>query len=75
MLVDGIVDLQVVATDSNGDPLAYSWTATDGTFSVTDAASTVWTAPAVDGSYDITIEVSDGTTSISLTIVIVVVAS
>lgn len=76
VVVDGLVDLSVVATDPNpGDTLTYLWSATDGTFDATDAAAVVWTAPAVAGSYDVTIEVSDGTTTVSLTITIVVVAS
>lgn len=74
VVVGGTVDLVVTATDPNAsDVLTYDWTATDGTFSVTDAATTVWTAPAVDGSYEITVTVSDGTTSVSLTIIIVVI--
>jgi hypothetical protein len=71
--VSGLVNLEVVATDPNpGDTLAYLWSATDGTFDATDAAAVVWTAPAVAGDYDITIEVSDGTTTVSVTVTIVV---
>ena len=74
VVINGTVDLAVTASDPNpGDVLTYAWAATDGTFSVTDAPTTVWTAPAVDGSYDITVTVSDGTTSVSLTIIIVVI--
>ena len=72
VVVGGTVDLAVVAADPDGDPLTYAWTATDGTFDDPATATTVWTAPLVDGSYDVTIEVSDGTTSVSITIVIVV---
>ena len=76
VVVGGTVDLEVVATDPNpGDTLTYLWSAVDGTFDVTDAAAVVWTAPSVAGNYDVTIEVSDGTTTVSVTIVIVVVAS
>ncbi len=76
VVVDGTVDLEVVATDPNpGDTLTYLWSATDGTFDATDAAAVVWTAPSVTGDYDVTIEVSDGTTTVSVTVVIVVVAS
>lgn len=73
VVVNGTADLTVVATDPNGDTLTYLWTATDGTFSVTDSASTVWTAPAAAGDYSITVEVSDGTTTVSMTIVITVI--
>lgn len=76
VVVDGTVDLEVVATDPNpGDTLTYLWSAVDGTFDVTDAAAVVWTAPAVAGSYDVTIAVSDGTTTVSVTITIVVAVS
>ena len=75
VVVDGDVALEVVATDPNGDALTYLWSSADGTFDVTDAATAVWTAPGVEGDYSITIEVSDGTTTVSMTIVVVVVAS
>jgi hypothetical protein len=75
VLVGGTVALEVVATDSDGDALTYSWTAADGTFDDAAIAAPVWTAPAVDGSYDITVEVSAGTTTVSLTTVIIVILS
>jgi hypothetical protein len=73
VIVGGDVALNVVATDPDGDALTYSWSAADGTFSVSDAPTTTWTAPGTDGSYEVTIEVSDGTTTVSLTVVIIVV--
>lgn len=75
VLVGGTVALEVVATDPDGDALTYSWTATNGAFDDAAIATPVWTAPLTDGSYDITVEVSDGTTTVSLTIVIVVILS
>lgn len=66
--VDGIVALNVVASDPNGDVLTYAWTATGGTFTDAAAATTVWTAPSAAGEYEITIAVSDGTTSVAMTI-------
>lgn len=71
----GVVDLAVTASDPDGDPLTYDWTATDGAFGDPTAATTTWTAPVLEGDYGITITVSDGTTTVSLTIVITVAIS
>jgi len=74
VMVGGVVEFEVAATDPNGDTLTYAWTATDGAFSVPDAPATSWTAPMTAGNYDVTIEISDGVTIVSLTITIVVVS-
>ncbi|MFW6126378.1 MAG: DNRLRE domain-containing protein [Chloroflexota bacterium] len=47
------------ASDPDGDPLTYDWTATKGTFSGTGATVT-WMAPNEDGAYTIRVTVSDG---------------
>ncbi|MCP4129911.1 MAG: hypothetical protein GY754_02735 [bacterium] len=49
----------VNATDNDGDAISYSWSATGGTFSNSDSASTIYTAPAMSGTYDIVITVAD----------------
>jgi hypothetical protein len=72
VLVNGTVALEVVATDPDGDPLTYNWTATGGTIDSPTSSTPIWTAPAIDGTYGITVEVLDGTTSVSLSIEIVV---
>ena len=52
------LELQVIATDNNADPLTFDWTATGGNFM--GSGSTInWTAPASEGDYEITITVSD----------------
>lgn len=72
--VGGTVQLEVTATDPDGDTLTYSWTATGGTFDDPTLPNPVWTAPATAGDYDITISVSDGATPVALTITITVTA-
>ncbi len=52
--------LTVQATDPDGDPLRYRWTAPQGTFSPTDAAQTTWTAPNQPGTVVVTAAVEDG---------------
>ena len=47
------------ASDSDGDPLAYTWTKTGGTITGTGSAIT-WIAPDIEGTYIITCIVSDG---------------
>lgn len=48
-----------VASDADGDTLTYAWTATDGTISGT-GNSVSWEAPAAEGTYTISVSVSDG---------------
>jgi peptidoglycan-associated lipoprotein len=47
------------ATDPDGDPVTYRWTAPQGAFKPADAATTVWTAPAQTGSVPLTVTASD----------------
>ena len=47
------------ASDRDGDELSYSWSASRG--EITGAGATViWTAPRFEGSYNITVTVTDG---------------
>jgi hypothetical protein len=73
VVAGGVVDLFVDATDDKPDPLAYAWTASDGTFSDPLAPATQWTAPALAGSYtiEITVTDSDGGTVVIIIIIIV----
>lgn len=48
-----------VASDADGDTLTYAWTATGGTISGT-GNSVSWEAPATEGTYNISVSVSDG---------------
>jgi len=47
------------ASDPDGDPLTYEWTASDGTITGSDASVT-WTAPPATGTYVVTCTVDDG---------------
>jgi len=49
------------ATDPDGDPITYLWSATGGTFNKTDASAVQWTAPDVVSldTFTITLELSD----------------
>ena len=55
---NGTVQLTCLATDPNGDPLTYIWTATGGTFN-TQTRTTTWTAPNTEGVYTITAKATD----------------
>lgn len=51
------------ATDADGDPLTYQWSASGGTISGdadTDPEAITWTAPQTGGNYEVTVVVSDG---------------
>jgi hypothetical protein len=52
---------QIVCTaiDADGDELSYNWSASGGNISGT-GASVNWTAPDSEGSYDVTVWVTDG---------------
>jgi hypothetical protein len=51
--------IECYAEDPDGDSLSYEWSASKGDISGTGPVIT-WTAPKRDGSYDITVVVSDG---------------
>ncbi|MFY2559776.1 PKD domain-containing protein [Corallococcus terminator] len=68
------VALTVTATDADGHPLAYAWTATGGTFTQATTASPTWNAPLTEGTYTLSVSVTDGQggqTGISLKIAVV----
>ena len=56
----GTVNLTVVATDQDNDPLTFVWQATGGTLSAATGTTVVWTAPDTAGSYSVTVSASDG---------------
>ncbi|MDB4960835.1 MAG: hypothetical protein JWP01_834 [Myxococcales bacterium] len=55
---DETVSLHVTASDGNGDPITYSWIASDGGLAAT-AADAIWTAPAAEGTYTVTVTATD----------------
>ncbi len=54
---EGTVNLSASATDPEGDPLTYAWTATGGALSGTSGQTVTWTAPAVSDTQQHTIGV------------------
>lgn len=55
----GDTTITCTATDPDGDTITYSWTVTGGTVSGTGGTIT-WEAPGAEGTYTISVEVSDG---------------
>jgi hypothetical protein len=53
------VQIAASASDPDGDALVYSWTADAGGFSDDASTSTVWTAPAENGSYALFVSATD----------------
>jgi hypothetical protein len=54
------VTLNVTAHDPDpGDVLAFTWTASTGTFASPSTQTTTWTAPSTEGTYPITVAVRD----------------
>ena len=57
----GEATLTATASDPNGDPLTYAWSASDGVIAgAGDTAAVRWTAPDRIGTVTIRVEVSDG---------------
>ncbi len=54
------ISLEAMSADADGDPLDYLWQADAGTFNTTRGSSITWEAPKEVGTYDISVEVSDG---------------
>jgi len=59
-VVDGadIVMLTVTATDPDGDPLTFTWTAPSGTFDTTTGDTVYWTPPTVTATETVTVTVT-----------------
>lgn len=55
----GAVQVMCTASDPDGDQLSYDWSASAGEVSG-DGNTATWTAPASEGSYSVTVQVSDG---------------
>ena len=52
--------LGATATDPDGDPLTFTWSAQQGQLSTTTGQNTVWTAPQALGNYPVCVVASDG---------------
>ena len=71
-----VVQVQATAHDPNpGDTLTYLWTAAAGTLSATNTPNGNWSAPASEGSYELSIKVTDNHAASATTSVIVRVAN
>lgn len=67
------VNLTITATDADGDPLTYAWSAPAGSFAGGNTASPTWTAPAQEGDDVLSVSVIDGNggqAGLSLTIAV-----
>jgi hypothetical protein len=55
---NGSLQLDCLASDENGDPLSFAWSASGGSLSGS-GGSVSWTAPAAEGIFQINVTVSD----------------
>ena len=55
----GSIQVVCTAVDTDGDDLSYIWSASGGEISG-GVTTTTWTAPAFEGSYNVTVKVLDG---------------
>lgn len=55
----GMMELECIATDSNGDVLTYEWTKSGGELQA-EGSKVSWTAPATEGIYELGVVVRDG---------------
>jgi peptidoglycan-associated lipoprotein len=70
----GTTNLSATATDPDGDPLTFLWSAPQGTFSNPNALNTIFTAPNVEGNIPVTLTVTDnrgGSATSTITIPVV----
>ncbi|MFA5079881.1 MAG: hypothetical protein WC541_10410 [Dehalococcoidia bacterium] len=56
----GMVNIQSVVSDPNGDSINFNWTATGGEFIENGRPNTTWRAPKGYGTYEIKLTVDDG---------------
>lgn len=65
VILSGVVQVTVIASDSDSDMLTYSWSSSGGSFGDSTLASTTWTAPVIPGTYTLAILVSDEINTVS----------
>ncbi|MBN1349169.1 hypothetical protein JXJ21_07160 [candidate division KSB1 bacterium] len=63
--VKEFVNVAVTASDADDDKLLYTWSSASGKFTNKNNASTQWQAPAAADTAILTIDVSDGTFTVS----------